>query len=280
MKRFILFLAVALSLNSYAQQRTLGWKSNPRHAKGLKQLPMMAAPLPPSANLQGAMPPVYDQGALGSCTAQAGCGAFDYQYRRQNSTFAFPSRLDLYQNELKHDGTWPNDNGSYTSSILWVLTKQGVCLEKDWIYNPAKLAMNPPACATKRRPEYMAVTVFDVPNDASGYGVKSCIALKKLPVLTGGYVFENIFTPLKDKVTGQWYVPMPKGKPVGGHEILIVGFDDNLTIAGIKGWVRVRNSWGSSWADSGYAWFPQAYLLNPKYFEDNGAIQVTTTKKP
>ena len=50
-------------------------------------------------------------------------------------------------------------------------------------------------------------------------------------------------------------------------------------IGKIKGWVRVRNSWGTEWGDKGYAWFPQSYLLNPKYFEDNGAVEVVSYKK-
>lgn len=224
------------------------------------------------------MPPVYDQLNIGSCTANAGCGAFDYKWKIQNGSFCYPSRLDLYQNELKHDKTWPNDSGSYTSSIVWVLKNQGVTLDRLWSYKPQNLAVDPPACAVKRRPDYMVLTAYDIPNDDNGYAIKYAISQKKLPVLTGGYVFQNIFSPIKDKATGQWYVGMPKGNPVGGHEICIVGYADDLVIAGIKGWARVRNSWGTAWGDKGYCYFPQAYLFNPKYFEDNAALEVTKGK--
>lgn len=225
------------------------------------------------------MPPVYDQGNIGSCTANAGCGGFDYQWKMQSGTFLFPSRLDLYQNELKHDGNFPQDAGSYTSTILWVLKNQGVTLEKCWPYVTANLAKAPTACANANRKFYKAILAYDVPNDDKGYAVRFAISQKRLPVLTGGYVFNSIMNPIYDVGTRQWFVPMPTGKPIGGHEMLIVGYDDNLVIGKIKGWVRMRNSWGPEWAGNGYAWFPQAYLFNPKYFEDNGAIELTSYKK-
>jgi C1A family cysteine protease len=275
---FCLGFALLASAQTAPDNNVKGWKSNPRHGKGLLQIAKhqdyKAASLPSKADLSAAMPPVYDQGQIGSCTANAGSGAFDYQWSVQHKAFAYPSRLDLYQNELRHDGNFPQDAGSYTATILWVLTNQGVCTEKCWPYNTSLLASPSPSCAVAQRPQYMAVKAYDVPNNDGGFAVRQCIANIGIPVLTGGYVFNSIQSPKRDTKTGQWYVSMPSGKPIGGHEILIVGYDDNLTIAGRKGWVRVRNSWGTGWADKGYAWFPQAYLFNPKYFEDNGAIEL------
>lgn len=277
----VIVLALLLSISgAWAATPKLGWKSNPHHPKGLKQLAAPRAALPASANLEALMPPVYDQKDIGSCTANAGGAAFDFQWKVQSGAFVFPSRLDLYQNELKHDGSWPQDAGSYTASILWVLKNQGVALEKCWPYVPANLTKNPTSCAISTRKNYKAVVAYDVPNNDGGYAVKYAISQKKLPVLTGGYVFNNIFNPVYDVGTRKWFVPMPAGKAVGGHEILIVGYDDTLVIGKIKGWVRVRNSWGTEWGDKGYAWFPQSYLLNPKYFEDNGAVEVVSYKKP
>jgi C1A family cysteine protease len=278
-----LIFCLGYALQSFAQTASQdynvkGWKTNPHHAKGLRQIAThrdyKLAPLPASADLSLAMPPVYDQGDIGSCTANAGAGAFDYQWNVQHKAFAFPSRLGLYQDELKHDGNFPQDAGSYTVTILWVLTNQGVATERCWPYVTSRLASPAPKCAVTQRPQYMAVKTYDVPNNDGGYAVKQCIANIGIPVLTGGYVFNSIQTPKKDAKTKQWYVPMPSGKPIGGHEVLIVGYDDNLVIGSIKGWVRIRNSWGTGWGDKGYAWFPQAYILNAKWFEDNGAIEL------
>lgn len=274
-----IFAALAAVAHADTPHPLTGWKSNPHHAKGLQQLPRRAMPVPAAASLRDQMPPVYDQGNIGSCTANAGAGAFDYVWKLDTGSFIFPSRLDLYQNELRHDGNFPQDAGSYTSSILWVLQKQGVALEKCWPYVPANLAKTATACANQTRKNYKAVTAYDVPNDDNGRTIKDCLANRKIPVLTGGYVFTPIFTPIYDVGTRRWFVDMPKGKVQGGHEMLIVGYDDNLVIGKLKGFALVRNSWGTDWGDKGYAWFPYAYLFDPKWFEDNGAIQVTSGKK-
>ena len=51
--------------------------------------------LPDKVDLRDKLPPVYDQGELGSCTAQTGCAAYSYLSKRPPN----PSRLFLYYNE-------------------------------------------------------------------------------------------------------------------------------------------------------------------------------------
>src|SRR5215510_6137922 len=40
----------------------------------------------------------------------------------------------------------------------------------------------------------------------------------------------------------------------GGHANVVAGYDDNLMIGSDKGALLIRNSWGTSWANAGYAW--------------------------
>lgn len=275
--RSLLFLCVGL-LASGATPYPLGWKSNPHHPKGLTQVvhnaAYEAAPLPPAASVKQMVPAAYKQ-FMQDCTANAGSAAFEAQWKVQHTAFAGVSRLDLYQNELKHDGFFPQDRGSYTSSILWVLLNQGVAMERCWPYVPGNLSKSVPQCAINSRGSFKAIKAYDVPNDDGGYAVKQCIANIHIPVLTGGFIYQSMFSPKRDAKTGKWYVPMPSGPPAGGHEILIISYDDNLVIAGIKGWAEIHNSWGTGWSDQGRAWLPQKYLFDPHQFEDNGAIEIT-----
>lgn len=69
-----------------------------------------AAPLPPHVDLRPACPPVYDQGQLGSCTANAIGGAIQFERMRQKLPNWNPSRLFIYYNERAMEGTISSDS--------------------------------------------------------------------------------------------------------------------------------------------------------------------------
>ena len=275
------FLTAILILASLSQLRgedfRMGWRSNPKHAKLLKQLvhdpEYKAVPVPDAASVKQFFPAVFDQGDIGSCTANAGIGEMESAWKRGHGSFLDLSRLDLYQQSLQHDGNWGQDAGSYNSTVLWVLTKKGVATERLWPYDTRKLAVRPPASVPANRPYHVAKVAYDVPNDDGGLAVMRCIALLKRGVIAGGYVYNGIFNPKYDPATKKFYIPMPSGRPVGGHAIGYVSYDKNLVISGIKGWVEIRNSWSEAWGDHGYGWMPMAYAFNPRQMEDFGCIQ-------
>ena len=63
--------------------------------------------LPSSIDLRNKCPPVYDQGQLGSCTANALVGAYQF-----DNLLFFGSRLFLYYNERVLDHDVNEDAGS------------------------------------------------------------------------------------------------------------------------------------------------------------------------
>src|SRR5437762_8561623 len=82
--------------------RHYGWiPDQPDHRDHLYAAPSQyLTALPSSTDLRKKCPPVYDQGQLGSCTANAIAGAIEFdQLKQKLSTTFTPSRLFIYYNE-------------------------------------------------------------------------------------------------------------------------------------------------------------------------------------
>ena len=94
-----------------------------------------ANPLPIYTDLRRQMPPVYDQGQLGSCTANAIAGAIQFERRRQKLTDWVPSRLFCYYNERAMEGTVLSDAGASLRDGIKSVTQQGDCPENEWPYS-------------------------------------------------------------------------------------------------------------------------------------------------
>src|SRR5215475_7686356 len=69
--------------------------------------------LPPHVDLRPQCPPVYDQGQIGSCTANAIGAAHQFSQIKQKLTSPFvPSRLFIYYNERSIEHTTGSDSGA------------------------------------------------------------------------------------------------------------------------------------------------------------------------
>src|SRR5256885_1719696 len=95
-------------------------------------------------DLRPECPPVYDQGHLGSCTAQALAAAFDFDRHRQGQAFMSPSRLFIYWNERYVEGTVPFDSGARLRDGIKTLRVIGAAPESDWPYVIEKFREQPP----------------------------------------------------------------------------------------------------------------------------------------
>ncbi|MDR3449024.1 MAG: hypothetical protein P4M15_04635, partial [Alphaproteobacteria bacterium] len=65
----------------------------------------IARNMPPGIDLRAQCPPVYDQGQLGSCTANAIAAALEFDMIKQAMPDIMPSRLFIYYNERAMEGT-------------------------------------------------------------------------------------------------------------------------------------------------------------------------------
>jgi C1A family cysteine protease len=226
--------------------------------------PQYLAELPAKTDLRAKCPPVYDQGHLGSCTANAIAAAVEFDRMKQGLSDFVPSRLFIYYNERKIEGTVPTDSGAMIRDGIKSVASDGACPEPEWPYVIANFTTRPPAKCYRDATLDRAVSYQSILKDVNQ--MKGCLA-SGYPFIFGFTVYESFETATVAK-TG--HVPMPgwMERAVGGHAVLAVGYDER------RRWFLVRNSWGTRWGMKGYFTMPFAYLLQPGLAEDFWTIRL------
>src|SRR5690349_8351692 len=111
-----------------------GWLPDiPDHRDRLYAAPVELAGAPPArADLRPQCPPVYDQGELGSCTANAIAGAIEFDRLKQKLADFTPSRLFIYYNERVIEHSVDSDSGAQIRDGIKTTAKLGDCPESEW----------------------------------------------------------------------------------------------------------------------------------------------------
>lgn len=179
--------------------------------------------------------PIWDQGDIGQCTAEAALGSLMFDQIRKpewrfNGTGKDSDTLSLYREETRLDdsqiaGSWePEDTGSTGVWSMKALHKQGLIASYHWAFS--------------------LTTVLQL--------------LLDQPVSTGTSWYESMFYP---DVEGVLTVDDSKSAS-GGHQYLLIGLDVE------KEQVIGRNSWGPTWGVEGL--FRMSFTDYAKLLADNG----------
>lgn len=234
----------------------------------IRDQPFMLArpiPLPPVVDLQSKCPPVYDQGNLGSCVGNGTAFCVEFTNMRDKDSFGTPSRLEIYYNARKIEGTVGQDAGANIRDAIKSLSKQGAAPESEWPYLPARFAEAPPTNVVKDALMHKVTSYSAVAQTRESL----CQALATgTPVVFGISVYES-FEGTEVARTGHVPMPAPNERMLGGHCIVAVGYD--LSVKQVK----CRNSWGSGWGLGGYFWIPLDYVLNPNLAMDFWVVRTT-----
>lgn len=224
-------------------------------------LKVAAKKQPSSVDLRQWCSPVENQGSLGSCTANAGVGLFEYYERRTTGKYIDGSRLFLYKVTRELQGA-KGDDGAQLRDAMKAMVLFGVPPEKYWPYNIEKFNDEPSNFCYSFAQNYQAIQYYRL-DPAGTSPTVALAAIKKnlaasLPAMFGFSVYSSI-PPLDD---GKGEIPFPeRGDSLeGGHAVVAVGYDDNKKIGKTKGALLIRNSWGESWGEKGYGWLPYAYV--------------------
>ena len=215
--------------------------------------------IPRKVDLRDKFPSVYNQGALGSCTANAISGLYEYTLHKEKEYEKFiPSRLFIYYNERDLEGTIDVDSGAQLRDGLKSIKKIGVCNEREWPYIISKFKNKPTKECYKDAEIHKLLSYKKIPQNLSS--LKKSLSLGN-PFVFGFNVYENFETKEVEE-TGIMSLPTDGDKILGGHAVLAVGYCDD------KKCFIIRNSWGKDWGEGGYFYMPYNFIKESKYCND------------
>jgi len=250
-----------LSLVTHRTQARYGWHRDMPDARDhVFSAPLQRFPqgVPPAVDLRAGCPPVYDQGQLGSCTANAIAGAVEFDRKKQNLPDFVPSRLFIYYNERAMEGTISSDSGAQIRDGIKSVAKIGAPPESDWPYDITKFAQKPPANAYTDAKLDRAIRYQRVVQSLQQ--MQGCLA-GGFPFVFGFTVYES-FESQTVATTGIMPMPAANERKLGGHAVMAVGYNSTTRM------MIVRNSWGTGWGQGGYFMMPFEFIISPSMASD------------
>jgi len=223
--------------------------------------------MPRKTNYRANMPPVFDQGNLGTCVAAStSWGPKTFQeisqgdYPAQGLSTAY-----LYSLCKQLDGI-PEKPGTYPRIAMKALQKYGVVPEVLMPYHTLTDDKNlpaPPESLLEQAKQYKIKTYAEVVSPIEqDYSVRINILreaiAKEGPILAALLVYDSFM----DVKAPDYIIPYPQGYLRGGHAVCLCDYDDDRQA------FRLRNTWGKQWSDEGYAWLPYDWVT--RYTDPTG----------
>lgn len=215
------------------------------------------AELPSSVDLRRYCSPIEDQGALGSCVAQACVGVMEYVERRAMGRHIEASRLFVYKTGRSLLG-WRGDTGLYIRTGMKALKLFGAPPEAYWPHDIEAFDDEPTPFCYQYGSHFRIESYYKL--DRIGASRTQLLDLCRRVIAYGLPIAFGFVVYSWGDETGAFPLPEPGQKPLGGHAVVAVGYDDDSRIGGSVGALRIRNSWGMGWGHNGYGWLPYDYV--------------------
>lgn len=196
-------------------------------------------------DLRGKFGAIRDQGSRPTCIAFA---ASDAHAAQREVPFRALSVEYAFYHAAKARATFDPRSGVGMSDILTAIESDGQPLEQGWPYLqhlPADLTNYVP-------PTNLGIVYRRGSEQKRAFGIiQEMLAQSRTPLIATTITNEFFLASPADPLRAPLSSPS-----VASHAVIAVGFgqhqNDDVTL--------IRNSWGDSWADHGYAWISRGYL--------------------
>jgi len=208
--------------------------------------------IPEKHSLRVYAPPVVNQGKTGFCWAFAGAELKAMQEAIETGRTHQMSPLYIAKMGKQIDNR-PDTEGTVSDTIFEVLSKYGTVAEKDYPFDKYGGNLSFPVApeAFKYKTSEI-VTKLRTPEE-----IMQALSMDK-PVTIGLIVTSQLYDMYNLR---EAFISLPKNSYIlGGHKMLLTGYDKMLAHGENTGFFDVMNSWGTSWGNRGFAWLPFDYL--------------------
>ena len=192
---------------------------------------------------------IHNQGTIGSCSSNVICNQI--MSLKDYSDNEYPSRLSQYYNSRELTGNEAFDEGCTYRDAYRALAKFGFTDENLWYYDISKNAEKPTQEAYDKANKTLVKRYQSL--IPSLYAIQYVIS-HNLPVAFGCIIYDNF----KD-LDGNFVVPYPAGKALGGHALCIISYCNETKLS------KVLNSWGVDFGVKGCCYMHYSHILNPEY---------------
>ena len=239
--------------------------------------PFSGDALPARVDLSSEFPPPGNQGAQGSCVAWATAYAlrsYENHVRSRESLVTGDGRIDsarvfspaFVYNQINNG----RDAGSLFSDALQLMQTRGVAPLQYMPYSPDDYTTLPSQTALSVAANYR-IAFWKQVNVNDPVELKSQLNAG-YPVIIGAVIDQGF-----DQAGKGFVWDHVAGKQLGGHAMLVVGYDDSRNA------FRVLNSWGTDWGDNGYYWLDYAFfpqVVNEAFVAKDALEPVPPTPTP
>ncbi len=234
--------------------------------------------LPSKVDLSEYCTTIKNQGKVFACTAFATVAALEFLQKKNKVLLnedMFSERFVYYTTRAKVlNWNVNNDTGAYIRDTIKAAVRFGTCLESSFPYN-GDFKTEPEQHVYEEAKKYEALTYATFPTGRTPIERKTLItALKQnlhsgFPLIAGFQCYSNLWSSsfqanaedgLKQNIKSG-IIPLQNGQKIGGHAVLVVGYDDEKQL------FKFKNSWSAAWGDNGYGYLPYEYFIQGDMFD-------------